>query len=335
VTDDVPGGLGNPSTGVLFGDTPLNFGNFSGMRLSAGVPLGTLLSVEGACFILEQRSVSYGIDSDAAGNPLIARPVVSADTGAPVTYIASFPGVLAGTLAVNARTRLQGAEVNLAGNVLNGDTMRFDVLGGLRALDLAESLQIYEGLTPLAAGILTFNGAGVAPSSTVSVFDSFRAANHFYGGQLGGRLAWQREGLSLTAVAKLAVGATQQTVTIDAGSTLITPGVAAAFAPGGILAQPTNIGRHTRTAFNVVPEAGLELGYQVRPWLRATIGYTFLYWNTVARPGAQIDHAISFAQVPTDPSFGTGSLATHPALPSPHESDFWAQGVNIGLTFRY
>jgi hypothetical protein len=335
LTDPVPGGLGNPSTAVVFGDAPMNFGNFSGMRLSAGLPLGSMLSVEGTYFLLERGSVHYGIDSDATGNPLIARPAISADTGGPISYVASLPGLQSGTLAVDAHTRLQGGEVNLAGNVLNATTVRFDVLGGVRALDLAESMQIYEGLSPLTNGILTFNGVGVAPPSTVSLFDSFRTANHFYGGQIGGRLDWQRDGLVVTAVAKLALGVTQQTVTIDGASTLLTPGAAPVVAAGGILAQPTNIGRHNRTAFSVVPEAGLEAGYQIRPWLRATIGFTFLYWNSVARPGSQIDHTVSFAQVPTDPAFGSGSPATHPALPSVRDTDFWAQGINFGLTFRY
>jgi hypothetical protein len=335
VTDAVPGGLGSPNTMVEFGDSRLDFGNFSGMRFRAGLPLGPLLSVEGAYFLLEQRAVHFGINSDAGGNPLLTRPAVSADTGGPITYSVSFPGALAGAVAIDARTRLQGAEVNLAGNVVNDNTVRFDVLGGLRGLDLAESLQISEGLTPLAASALTFNGAGVTPPGTVSLFDSFRAANHFYGGQLGGRLDWQRDGVCLTIAAKVAMGVTQQTVTIDGGSTLLTPGAAPVFAPGGILAQPTNIGLHSRTAFSVVPEAGLEFGYQIRPWMRATVGYTFLYWSAVARPGNQIDHTISFIQVPTDPSFGTGSPATHPALPSVRDSGFWAQGANFSLTFSY
>ena len=50
--------------------------------------------------------------------------------------------------------------------------------------------------------------------------------------------------------------------------------------------------------FSVVPELGLTLGYDFSPQLRATIGYDLVYWNTVARPGDQIDLNIDPRQFP-------------------------------------
>jgi len=100
---------------------------------------------------------------------------------------------------------------------------------------------------------------------------------------------------------------------------------------GGLFAQPTNIGEYTRNVFAVVPEGDLQLGYQVTSRWRATVGYTFFYMSDVARPGDQVDRTIN-------PSF----LASPPTLASPARpvfefkgSDYWAQGLDFGLEFRF
>jgi hypothetical protein len=69
--------------------------------------------------------------------------------------------------------------------------------------------------------------------------------------------------------------------------------------PGGYFAQPTNIGTQTRTVFAVVPEANLNVGIRLSPWATFVVGYTFLYANSVARPGGQIDHVINPSQAPS------------------------------------
>ena len=57
-------------------------------------------------------------------------------------------------------------------------------------------------------------------------------------------------------------------------------------------------------------------------------------WNDVVRPGNQIDRVVNPNIVPTDQDFG---VAGGPRRPAPlfNSSDFWAQGVNFGLHFRY
>lgn len=106
--------------------------------------------------------------------------------------------------------------------------------------------------------------------------------------------------------------------------------------PGGYFAQPTNIGNHSRTVFAVVPEIGLNVGYKVTNWIILLLGYTFLFTNNVVRPGDQIDRGInptqnaSFGGAPPTPLVG-------PARPAftYQESDFWAQGLNVGVAFRF
>ncbi len=189
-------------------------------------------------------------------------------------------------------------------------------------------------LTPLTTDFLTFDGAAVNPPSTIADSDSFSTRNSFCGGQVGVR--WQEAfgKLNLGVTGKIALGATEQRVAIDGFSVLNTPGAGVTVAPGGILAQTTNGGTHSRSVFSVVPELGLNVGWQFTPWLSANLGYTYLYWSDVVRPGAQIDPRVNPFVVPTDQNFGGGPSTGHPAFVF-HSSDFWAQGLNVGLTLRF
>jgi hypothetical protein len=65
-------------------------------------------------------------------------------------------------------------------------------------------------------------------------------------------------------------------------------------------------------------------------------GYEILYWNRVVRPGDQIDHNVNLSQNAVLDPKGVGTLVG-PAQPAPlfNRSDFWAQGINLGLEYRY
>ena len=58
---------------------------------------------------------------------------------------------------------------------------------------------------------------------------------------------------------------------------------------GSLLAQTTNIGNFSRDRFSAVPEVSAKLGYQVTPNIRAFVGYDFMYWTVIIRPGDAID----------------------------------------------
>jgi hypothetical protein len=103
---------------------------------------------------------------------------------------------------------------------------------------------------------------------------------------------------------------------------------------GGVLALPTNSGHFNRDRFAVVPEIDINVGYQVSRHLRAFLGYSFLYASNVVRPGDTIDRTVNLTQLPS--SLGPGVL-TGAARPMPllKDTEFWAQGMNFGLEFRY
>ncbi len=66
--------------------------------------------------------------------------------------------------------------------------------------------------------------------------------------------------------------------------------------------------------------------------VRIYVGYTLLYWSNVVRPVDQIDFGINPTQLPTAAGPGTLVGPARPAF-NFHETDFWAQGVNLGVMF--
>jgi hypothetical protein len=106
-------------------------------------------------------------------------------------------------------------------------------------------------------------------------------------------------------------------------------------AVGGLLALPTNIGHFSRDRFSVVPEIGVNLGYQLTDHLRAYVGYNFLYWTNVVRPGAQIDRVLDVTLIPNFPVPGAVPTGQNRPMVPFKENDFWAQGINFGLEFRW
>jgi hypothetical protein len=75
-----------------------------------------------------------------------------------------------------------------------------------------------------------------------------------------------------------------------------------------------------------VPEVSAKLGYQVTPNIRTFVGYDFMYWTSVLRPGGAIDTTVNASQA------GGGVLvgAARP-LPQFTTSEFWVHGVNVGV----
>jgi hypothetical protein len=332
--DAAPGALGQKNTAVLFGNDPADFGTFSGLRLTAGFALSGWWFVEGSYFVLERRAVGRMFSSDGNGNPVIARPFFDSQAGAQAAYLDSSPGLLTGGVAAGIHTRLQGYGANVAANVYHDTSFNVEVLAGFRALELDEDLFALDNVAALVPGRLFFLGGPADPPSSLTISDHFHNYNNFYGGQVGGRAQWRANGLELGVTGKIALGVTQQLAITDGGTTLNTPGGSPTLNAGGVLVQPSNTGRFFQSTFGCVPEFALDLGYWLSPLIRVALGYQFLYWNRVARPGNEIDTTINAAQVPRDPRFGNGLGDARPAFAF-RQSDFWAQGLSFGVLFQY
>ena len=92
----------------------------------------------------------------------------------------------------------------------------------------------------------------------------------------------------------------------------------------------TNSGTNRGDGFTAIPELGLTVGYDITPRLKATFGYTFLYWSRLIRPADQVDTDLNPTQFPP------GTLVGYPAPKAKFVvTDYWAQGLNFGLDYRY
>jgi hypothetical protein len=170
--------------------------------------------------------------------------------------------------------------------------------------------------------------------TSISVQDQFRTENRFYGGQVGLRGEMWRGDWFVSGFAKVAFGNSHEVVKINGATTIGGADIVSQSFPGGLLAVGSNIGDLTHNTFAVVPELGVQVGAQLTPYLRAFIGYDFLYWGRVVRPGEQIDPVVNLHQVPSSLNFNPGLGVARPTILF-KESDFWAQGVTAGLEFHF
>jgi len=319
------GAIDQPSTRVLLGGSSSNFGAFSGMRFILGAWLDTdqTVGVEGSGFLLERRSNQFVAGSDAAGNPPLYFPAFNVVTQGERGLAISDPlRLFSGDVFVTSTIELWGAELNGVFNVRRRPGLELNLLAGFRYADLKENLSIHNTTNDL-----------VFINTTVAN-DQFDTRNQFYGGQLGGRVSWQRERLTLDMTTKVALGATHQVVNVQGNISQSGPGaVVPGTFPGGIYAQPTNMGRRSANQFTVLPAVEFKAAYQVTPRVRTFVGYDFMYWNQVVRPGNQIDRNVNQSQ---SPIFGGGALVG-PAAPTPlfNRTDFWAHGLSFGIELRF
>jgi hypothetical protein len=323
------GVLGAPGTSVLFGGSSVNEDARSGVRVGAGVWLDDAgsLGVEASFFALESKATRFLASSD--GSSILARPFVNAVTSLPASALVAFPGTASGTVAASETADgLIGAGFLIRERLCLGHTnWRVDALVGYRYLRFGDRLDVTEGLTSTSASNPNF----VVPGTTVAAADRFDTHNEFNGVDVGLEAVYQDGPLSLRVLGKLAAGINHQTVSIAGNSAVTVPGDGSSSSVGGLLALPTNIGHHSRDEGGLVPEVGVKLGYQVTPNVRATLGYTFLYWNDVARAGDVVNTTINPALIP--PATST----TGPQQPALffQKSNLWVQGIDLGIEFNF
>jgi hypothetical protein len=179
---------------------------------------------------------------------------------------------------------------------------------------VADQIQINTSSTVTEVG-------GNIPVWTVSTtVDQFIATNNFNGGILG--LEWQRDcGVWQSRVlARMSLGNMHEEININGSSRVAVPNQTPVTSTGGVLTAWSNIGRQARDEFTAITELGYTLAYRFAPNTQLTVGYTLLYFNDILTAGSAIDSTI-----------GTAGGTTRPEFRFRH-SDFWVQGLNLGLT---
>jgi hypothetical protein len=265
--------------------------------------------------------------------PVIARPFFAPNQPVPGSPFGEAAELVAvgptrGALQVVQSSFLWGADVNLRNCICRTCSSRSEWFVGFRYLDLQESLTVTEFIT--SGG----NFPNVAAGTGKVVRDDFRTTNRFYGGQVGYAVGQRRGRVDVDVRASVALGGTAQTLAITGTTQAAVPGQApTVFPTGGLLAAGPNLGSFNRNRFSVVPEVTVNVGYLLTPALRAYVGYNFLYWSNVLRPGEQIDRVVDLSFVPSAQGFQFSGQAR--PQPTFRQSDLWAQGLQFGLELRW
>jgi hypothetical protein len=327
------GALNEPGTRILFGSgsgANSNFGWFTGGRVTAGgwLDKDQRFGLEGSGFLFENRTILFGASSagSVSGGQVLSIPFNATQpfginpAGPTSLNSGGGPNTIGATLA----SRLWGAEANGVVSIYNSKTLHVAGLVGFRYLDLQESLNLSDSFYDPTSGL------------TINTSDYFATRNQFYGGQLGARVGWNWSRFTLEATAKVALGDNVQTLSIQGGTNVPAGafGLPGSATPGGVFAEPSNMGHFHRNVFAVVPEGQLKLGFALSQHISTFVGYNFLYLNNALRPGNQLNANIN----PTQNAFyvppGTLSGPASP-LAAFHNSNFWAQGVSGGIEFKF
>jgi hypothetical protein len=286
------------------------------------------MAVEATYFAIGQASSSfYG---DAANYPILARPFINVTPGqlGHDAVVITYPGQYAGSINAVGTSNLQGVEVLLRHAISRGYDWRIDWLLGWRYNRLDDDLRIDAQRVLLGSPTAPLNG----PSFTG--WDEFSTRNYFNGVQVGIITEVKKSRWWFETRTTLALGNNRAIVTIDGQSTTSSPipgGLPDTDTfPGGLLAQPTNIGTYYNDDFAIVPQVGVNLGFELCGGLWATVGYNFMYWSRVARPGDQIDMDVNLSQQGGEDLMGLA----RPSFTG-LTTDYWAQGLNFGLAYRY
>ena len=330
------GALGERDTVTLYGNDEIHDGVRSGVRFRFGKALGCeqRWGVEFEVFKFENQVSSYRTGAEA----IIARPFFNlAPLVPPVgqdVQLVRYPGLADGAVQIDARSEFGGYGLWLRHNLCGstgvcgcgdcGDctgcgpsNCRVDVVGGYRYLKLDEHITIFEDLT--------------TSSDAFSIRDDFRGKNEFHGLDIGCVISACHGRLSVEFLGKVAVGSSRQTVEIY-GQTVTDPGQASQQVfDGGILALRSNSGSYKRDDLAVVPELGFNVAYQLCKRWSASVGYSFIYWSRVSRPGDHIQLSLNPDLFPPETPPTTGPLL--PIFES-QPTHFYAHGLTLGLEYR-
>lgn len=324
--DCFAGTIGQPSTRVLFGNDNFRNDNTGGLRFVLGAWLDSthLIGIEAAGFTVMRENHIFERSSDANGNPPLYLSGFNTQLGREDSAIIADPiQKFGGGVRVNTDLKLVGTEANGLINIRRTERFEWSLLTGLRYLEFDENFNLSATSRDLVLNQqITFN-------------DHFETTNKFFGLQLGSRMRGRYKRFLLDVVTKVALGGNQQTRTIAGESTSTGPD---AINPGrfigGFYSQPSNIGRASETQFAVMPALELKLGYQITSGIIASVGYDLFYLNRTIRVANQIDRNLDLSQSAV---FGSGTPTGPPRAPQhiSDSSDFFVQGLSLGLEIRY
>lgn len=356
-------GLNQEQTTIGLPGASIDYGGRSGGRITLGYWFDTehTCGLEASYFQFERRdgSILTAQQANLNLNVTIIQniPVTTITAAGPVVTIQQTPinVALPSTLTVAASgaagpTDFWGGEINARSTRCYFGGLSIDLIGGFRFLTLAEEFLLNETITLQTAnsntlfvnGPITSNAGipaippavtGLQVVSNTASLNNISTRNTFYGAQAGASWDWRVfDRLSFQGWGKIGVGAMVESFSITSTTTTTSGALGTTTVPGGIL-PVTGFLDQGRTRYAVIPEFNLTLAYRLCDRVKATLGYNFLYMSSVLRPGDQIAFNNSSTQINIA---GTqNSVATVQPAFSIKDTDFWAQGLTVGLAFQY
>jgi hypothetical protein len=323
LSDAKPGVPGQPGTLIVQGGHKFEFGGADGLRprLGAWLTDDHVLGVEAEGFVLEQVAAGQAF-ATVNGRPATFIVFQNPDNSSAALPF-SIPGVVNGSSAAVATSRLWGLEANLISQL---DCERFGwglhstFLAGWRYLNLDDRVDI----TNRQSLLINPQGGAIGEAD-------FNTQNQFIGGQVGARFGATRGNLGLDLTTKLALGEAHLASNVAGGPLLAGSSVLPPLVPGPVLALPSNLGRLSSDRIAVVPEVNFRIRWQVREHVQLTLGYNLLYWNKVLCPGDQMDPHANLTQLPFRGPVVGAPVPAHQFV----FTDAFAHGLQVGVAFSY
>lgn len=333
------GVLGLPGTETLFGGEELFSDSRSGGRFRIGkwCDQCNWIGFETEFMFLSDEDQDFA--ACEVGPTIYARPFFNTNLGREDSELVQFPGVVNGSIHVDANTSLWSISprlrVNLAceklgcnpcdpccnpNNPCSVGGYRFDMLVGYRYMNLQDDLTVRESLATVDPNNPTY----------FRLRDEFNSSNDFHGVDVGFLWEGYKGPWSLELIGRVGFGNTSQELSID-GSTQTTNNGNSVSDRGALLALESNIGTYSADEFTVLPELSATLGYALSARTRFLVGYTFVYWPSVVRAGDHIDLNVNTDLIPPVQAT-TGDDAPAFAF---QDTEYWAQGLSLGLEYRW
>lgn len=302
-----------------------------GFRIDGGIYLTEEFGIGGRFWWLGETEEDFAYDG--AGNTRsIGRPffnldptsltedafLINFDDGNPATD--SFNG----SVTAASRVQMYGAEAYARMAMLTGSGYQADLLGGYSHFGLEDELFMQSVSTQTTAP------ASGAIGDQYSFTDLLTAENRFHGGQLGFETSIQRDGWTLRVLSKVHLGNMNQTFTANGNRSFVpaaTPPVQTDETGGFLVLEDRTLEQDT---FTFAPELNLKLGYQFRPNVTFSVGYSFLYWDRVVLVGDNLNNI--FAESAVLPPYPSPTAHQFTGL---RESSMWVQGVDLGCVIDY
>jgi hypothetical protein len=303
-----------PDAHVLFGGARTGTNMQAGGRVDFGTYLNPAqtIGIGDRFFGLGRDSSEFRVASNDV--PVLAVPFHDFNANANDALLIAYPGLRTGNISVIGSSSLVGNDVYTKILLCRDCINRWDFITGWNWTRIGDDVALRTRTTIISDPTL--------PAGTVlTTLDQFRTTNNFNGGILG--LQWQRNcGYWTTQMlGRMSIGNMHEVILVS-GQSAVNGTVSAT--PGGVLTAASNIGRRARNEFTAITEVGLNLGYRFAPCTTLNVGYTFMYFNDVLSPANNIDTGVGTAS--------TGLV--HPAVLFRH-SDFWVQGLNLGITKEF